>query len=163
MQLFGRAPNWQRLIDGIKACCGNPGMSLDVKANDEERTLTVTTECQKVVIPYEDFCDCMFWSIAIAVIGGRVAAALNGRSSSEVRPVAMAPWKDFRGAEIFEGDTIIHPTGEAGKVVFLAEEKEPGDQWRVDYRTGDLSRLCLQIGDKGQACVVAVKEDGNEV
>lgn len=72
-----------------------------------------------------------------------------------------APWPDYRGAEIFEGDTIIHPTGETGKVVFLDKEKEPSDQWRVDYRTGDLSRLCLQIGDKGQAYVLATKEASN--
>ncbi|GEM_PF-5262578 len=82
MQLFGRAHNWQRMIDGIKACCGNPGMSLEVKANDAERTLTVTTECQKVVIPYDDFCDCMFWSMAIAVIGRRVSAALATKEVS---------------------------------------------------------------------------------
>lgn len=82
MQLFGRAHNWQRMIDGIKECCGNPGMSLDVKANDAERTLTVTTECQKVVIPYEDFSDCMFWSMAIAVIGTRVAAVLAAKEVS---------------------------------------------------------------------------------
>lgn len=64
-----------------------------------------------------------------------------------------APWPDYAGAEIREGDTIQHPDGERGTVVFLADEKEPSDQWRVDYGGGYLSRLCLQIGDKGQAIV----------
>lgn len=64
-----------------------------------------------------------------------------------------APWPDFSGNEIHEGDTIEPPSGERGTVVFLANEQEPGDQWRADYGTGDLSRLCLQIGDKGRAVV----------
>lgn len=65
-----------------------------------------------------------------------------------------APWTDFAGQDIHEGDVIHHPSGEFGKVVFLPKEKDAGDQWRVDYGDGDLSRLCLQIGNKGQAIVV---------
>jgi hypothetical protein len=66
-----------------------------------------------------------------------------------------APWTDFAGNDIHEGDTIQHPTsGERGTVVFLAHEERPIDQWRVDYGNGGISRLCLQIGDKGQAVVV---------
>jgi hypothetical protein len=64
-----------------------------------------------------------------------------------------APWTDYNGQDINEGDTIQHPSGERGRVVFLVNEKDPGDQWRVDYGDGSLSRLCLQIGDKGQAIV----------
>ena len=64
-----------------------------------------------------------------------------------------APWPDFDGKEIHEGDTIEHPLGERGTVVFLSHESDPGDQWRVDYGTAGLSRLCLQIGDKGRAVV----------
>lgn len=67
-----------------------------------------------------------------------------------------APWPDFAGHDIHEGDTIEHPSGDRGTVAFLAHEKDPGDQWRVDYGTGDLSRLCLQIGDKGRAVVSGV-------
>lgn len=71
-----------------------------------------------------------------------------------------APWKDYRGVDIFEGDTIAHPSGECGIVVFLPKEKEPGDQWRVSYvGSNDLSRLGLQIGNKGQAFVIATKEE----
>lgn len=64
----------------------------------------------------------------------------------------LAPWRDFAGNEIYNGDVICHPSGERGKVVFLPNESDPGDQWRVDYGDGSyLSRLCLQIGDKGRA------------
>lgn len=67
----------------------------------------------------------------------------------------QAPWSDFNGQSIHDGDMIVHPvSGESGKVIFLAEEKEPTDQWRVDYGDGLLSRLCLQIGDKGEAVVI---------
>ncbi|MFA6204435.1 MAG: hypothetical protein WC710_14755 [Gallionella sp.] len=64
-----------------------------------------------------------------------------------------APWPDFHGHVIYEGNKIEHPSGERGTVVFFADEIDPSDQWRVDYGTGNLSRLCLQIGDKGQAVV----------
>lgn len=65
-----------------------------------------------------------------------------------------APWLDFAGNAIHEGDTLKHPSGERGLVVFLADASNPSDQWRVDYGNGSLSRLCLQIGDKGQAVVL---------
>ena len=65
-----------------------------------------------------------------------------------------APWPDFSGRDINEGDVIEHQSGERGSVVYLTTEKEPEDQWRVDYGEGSLSRLCLQIGEKGQAVVV---------
>jgi hypothetical protein len=67
----------------------------------------------------------------------------------------MAPWLDFAGAPIHEGDTIQHPSGEHGQVVFLPSYHEVADQWRVRYE-GDstLSRLCLQVGTKGMAVVV---------
>jgi hypothetical protein len=63
-----------------------------------------------------------------------------------------APWTDFAGNDIHVGDTIEHPSGERGKVVFLLLE-HPSDQWRVDYGT-ELLRLCLQVGDRGRAVVV---------
>lgn len=65
-----------------------------------------------------------------------------------------APWSDYLGSQIQEGDDIAHPSGETGAVIFLANEADPADQWRVDYGDGVLSRLCLQIGGKGQAVVV---------
>lgn len=65
----------------------------------------------------------------------------------------IAPWKDFKGNNIFEGDKIIHPSGESGIVVFRKNSISDSDNWLVDYDDGCLSRLCLQIGDKGMAIV----------
>lgn len=73
-----------------------------------------------------------------------------------------APWPDFNGQNIHEGDVIQHPSGECGAVVFLADEEDPGDQWRVDYGDGTLSRLCLQIGGKGRAVVVTTADTEEE-
>jgi hypothetical protein len=65
-----------------------------------------------------------------------------------------APWPDFKGNPIHEGDTIEHPTGARAKVVVYDGETDPGDQWRADYGDGLPSRLVLQIGDKGRAVVI---------
>jgi hypothetical protein len=65
-----------------------------------------------------------------------------------------APWPDFAGNDIHEGDIIRHPDGGEGTVVFLHEESEPSDRWRVNYPLAGMGRLSLQIGDKGQAVVV---------
>lgn len=70
-----------------------------------------------------------------------------------------APWPDYRGADIYEGDTIVHPQGDCGTVVFDAS-REPGLEWRVQYLSGEESLwLGNQIGDKGQACVLATMPD----
>lgn len=68
--------------------------------------------------------------------------------------MSKAPWPDINGQDIYDGDTIEHPSGERGTVVFLSHETDPGDQWRVDYGNAGLSRLCLQIGERGRAVVV---------
>ena len=62
-----------------------------------------------------------------------------------------APWADFEGNYLFEGDIIIHPSGESGIIVFDKKFKCCDAMWFVDYGGGDFSQLCLQIGDKGQA------------
>jgi hypothetical protein len=82
----------------------------------------------------------------------RVFRSANG----EPKEMRLAPWRDYHGKPIHEGDTIEHPSGERGVVVFLAEEADPGDAWRVRYSDGPggLSRLGLQIGNKGRAVVV---------
>lgn len=72
------------------------------------------------------------------------------------------PWLDYAGNEIHEGDRIQHPDGNCGTVTFFEFEESPEDQWRVVYDDGNrqpgwtasISRLCLQIGDKGQAVVM---------
>ena len=67
-----------------------------------------------------------------------------------------APWHDYTGNEIHDGDVIIHPLGDQGTVIFRAEGIEPSDQWFVLY-SDTLLRLCLQVGDKGMG---VVKKDG---
>ena len=62
-----------------------------------------------------------------------------------------APWTDFENNELFEGDVIIHPDGTIGTIIFKCEYYDPHNQWVVDYGEEDLSRLSLQIGDKGRA------------
>lgn len=64
----------------------------------------------------------------------------------------VVPWPDYAGNPIHEGDTIIHPSGEFGTVLYWAEHPDVGDQWRVDYGDG-VDRLCLQIGERGRAVV----------
>lgn len=71
------------------------------------------------------------------------------------RQIAPAPWPDANGREIRRGDVIRHPDGKLGIVVLEHEQESPHDAWRVDYGDGVLSRLSLQINDKGQAVVVA--------
>ena len=66
----------------------------------------------------------------------------------------LAPWTDYFGYPIFENDLIQHPSGEIGLVLFLESEDEQSNQWRVKYYDDSLSRLCLQISDKGQAIVI---------
>jgi Lar family restriction alleviation protein len=72
-----------------------------------------------------------------------------------------APWPDFKGNPIHEGDIIEHPTGARATVVCYDGETDPGDQWRADYGDGLPSRLVLQIGDKGRAVVVG-QDSANE-
>ena len=65
-----------------------------------------------------------------------------------------APWKDYEGNDLFEGDRIRHPSGEVGVIVCIAEHVDPNDRWRVDYGPQGISRLCLQVGWKGMAVKV---------
>lgn len=75
-----------------------------------------------------------------------------------------APWADYEGNAIYEGDKIKHPSGESGTVVFWNHWKIPEDQWRVDYGIHlPTSRLCLQIGDRGKAVVCKSCEAANEL
>jgi hypothetical protein len=72
------------------------------------------------------------------------------------QPHAVAPWKDYNGVQVRDGDIIKHPSGEVGVVRFMPKRGLDCafDQWWVDYGTGRLSRLTLQLDDKGCAIVV---------
>lgn len=69
----------------------------------------------------------------------------------------LAPWPDFAGNPIHEGDLIEHPVSEErGRVIYLpGEGPEEIDRWRVRYNNDGLflSHLSQQIGDRGQAVV----------
>lgn len=65
-----------------------------------------------------------------------------------------SPYSDYLNCQIFEGDIIQHPSGEKGTVVFEQRSESDSDNWLVQYEDGIKSRLCLQVGDKGQAYVV---------
>lgn len=71
-------------------------------------------------------------------------------------PKALSPYRDFKGKEIYEGDKIIHPSGQGGIVVLHRHRKYNCDKWCVYYGTGYESRLCLQVSDKGMAEVVGL-------
>lgn len=72
--------------------------------------------------------------------------------SGPTKTLRTAPWPDFKGRVVREGDRIAHPDGQCGTVVFLSHELIPGDQWRIQYDgCKELSRLALQIGNKGMA------------
>ena len=67
--------------------------------------------------------------------------------------IKKAPWTDYEGNYIYDGDTIRHPDGRTGTVKFdkCSRSDRLEDQWVVDYGEGQCSRLCLQVGGKGQA------------
>jgi hypothetical protein len=65
-----------------------------------------------------------------------------------------APWPDFAGNDLYEGDIIIHPSGEQGVIRYVPTiNKTVTDDWLVEYRGSSVrcSRLVLQVGSKGQA------------
>lgn len=68
----------------------------------------------------------------------------------------VAPWPDFAGGVIREGDTLRHPDGTSFVVRYYPEAGELNtDPWRADYGPDSpQGRLLLQIGPKGRACVV---------
>ena len=68
----------------------------------------------------------------------------------------IAPYKDYAGNKILEGDWIIHPTGETGIIIYNPfKNNDEHDNWFVDYKDDSpQSRLSLQVGDKGQAVVI---------
>jgi len=67
-----------------------------------------------------------------------------------------APWPDFSGEPVHEGDTIEHPDGSRGVVIRMSGRfLNEGERWKVRYYDDrKLSSLGLQINGKGQAVVV---------
>lgn len=65
----------------------------------------------------------------------------------------VAPWPDFAGNSIHQGDRLVHPTGESFVAVRLDGWEQETDAWRAVYDDATVSRLCLQLGDRGCAVV----------
>jgi hypothetical protein len=91
---------------------------------------------------------------------GELDAAIDAaKGQTDQSPQAhqplKAPWDDFAGNPIHEGDTIRHPADGSEGVVFVEHSMLDSAKWRVRYHgLGGSSSLMLQIGDKGQAVVV---------
>lgn len=77
-------------------------------------------------------------------------AAAHTAPAQEVRGV-RAPWPDHLGQPIHHGDRLSHPNGHEFTAVRLNGHAQETDAWRAIYDDCSVSRLCLQIGDKGQA------------
>lgn len=56
-----------------------------------------------------------------------------------------APWKDYAGNDIYEGDTVILPDGTCGVVFFDDTVELVIAKWRVDYGILGTPRLIGQI------------------
>ena len=65
-----------------------------------------------------------------------------------------APWDDFAGRPIHEGDTIRHPADGDTATVVVDPSREGVAMWRAVYSNGESLWLGNQIGDKGQAVVM---------
>lgn len=67
-----------------------------------------------------------------------------------------APWPDFAGQSIHEGDWIEHPNGDRARVAYSMDPRHDGaSRWRAVYRDDESLWLGNQIGDKGRAVVVS--------
>lgn len=78
--------------------------------------------------------------------------SLDSNETTEDKALrSQCPWPTHSGDTVFVGDVICHPSGEQGTIVFVSPYAEAVDRWRVDYGDEYLSRLALQIGEKGQA------------
>jgi len=74
----------------------------------------------------------------------------------------LAPWASSTGNNIYEGDTIIHPSGKEGVVVYTPGEFLEANSWKVRYKDGTLSILRLQVGDAGMGIVKAAIDIYND-
>lgn len=75
--LLGKAPNWQRLKDGIKAICHDPDMNLRLECHEKKRELVAAAGAVRVVVPYAEIEACEFWTIAIRHVGYKLLEAMQ--------------------------------------------------------------------------------------
>lgn len=79
---------------------------------------------------------------------------MSAKVKYSYRGLRLAPWPDFKGQPIFEGDTVLHPrTGEWGVVLYDHPIYRGWPAWWIGYQDGTYCPLSLQVGDKGRAVV----------
>lgn len=64
-----------------------------------------------------------------------------------------APWPDFGGGPIMEGDRMVLPSGECGIVVLRPDAQDDAERWRVDFGHGAIS-LLQAVSATGRAVVI---------
>ncbi|NSL56008.1 hypothetical protein [Uliginosibacterium aquaticum] len=65
-----------------------------------------------------------------------------------------APWPDFDGNPIMEGDRMVHPSGECGIVVLCSDAPDDSARWRVDYSGGISRSLSAEVSRDGRCVVI---------
>lgn len=65
-----------------------------------------------------------------------------------------APWPDYAGNPVKEGDRMVHASGDSGIVVVTAGGCDDPACWCVDYGHGNLRSLALEVGADGRAVVI---------
>jgi hypothetical protein len=83
-------------------------------------------------------------------IAAHSADARNGEGMAHV-----APRPDYMGQTIRHGDRLTHPDGTEFTAIWLNGHEYEVDAWRAVYDDATVSRLGLQISDKGQAVLLA--------
>lgn len=77
--------------------------------------------------------------------------------TANTAPRRECPYKDFAGATVFEGDTLIHPDLDEFTCVYEARHDPDGNlcehrSWRAVYVSdGTNLPLWMQVNGKGQA------------
>ena len=66
----------------------------------------------------------------------------------------LAPWLDYKGHSVYEGDRIVEHSGDSGIVVFRAGRPSVEECWRVDYGYGNVRSLRAELGEAGKAIVI---------
>jgi len=108
----------------------------------------------------------LFWEVARA-LNCLPSSFVDGNAhvirAAQAKTADRCPWPDHDGWPIFHGSRMWHPaTGQTFTAIRLQGVENPGDAWRAVYDADPehLSRLGLQIGDKGRAVVVRPAKEG---
>ena len=80
---------------------------------------------------------------------------MNKDDLLEMKIKIKCPWPDYNGNDIYEGDIIMHDSGQVGIIKYHPDREHVTDRWVVLYDmyegNNPESRLHEQINDKGRA------------